>query len=124
MLFGLSVSSAFAADFPNKTVRLIVPFPPGGATDALARLMAESESNNARLATLMNRLEAVGSSTVPGQPSATDLSGARLEMEMLRQRLDALQDDPTAPDAAHRSSAAANDRAGTTPTPRSVAGGN
>jgi tripartite-type tricarboxylate transporter receptor subunit TctC len=41
VLFGIGVSSAFAADFPNKTVRLIVPFPPGGATDALARLMAE-----------------------------------------------------------------------------------
>jgi tripartite-type tricarboxylate transporter receptor subunit TctC len=41
MLFGLGVPSAFAADFPTKTMRLIVPFPPGGATDALARLMAE-----------------------------------------------------------------------------------
>ncbi len=29
-----------AADFPEKAVRFILPFPPGGGTDALARIMA------------------------------------------------------------------------------------
>jgi tripartite-type tricarboxylate transporter receptor subunit TctC len=30
-----------AQDFPNKPIRFIVPFPPGGATDGLARILGE-----------------------------------------------------------------------------------
>src|SRR3546814_42381 len=38
----LAVSPAYAAaDFPTKEITLVVPYPPGGSTDATARLMAE-----------------------------------------------------------------------------------
>lgn len=42
ILGAMAALPAFAqADFPNRPVRLIVPFPPGGSTDTLARLIAQ-----------------------------------------------------------------------------------
>jgi len=33
-------------DYPNKSITMIVPFPPGGATDALSRMVAQKLSSN------------------------------------------------------------------------------
>jgi len=40
MLATLATSTLAQADFPNRPVRIIVPFPPGGSTDPMARLVA------------------------------------------------------------------------------------
>ncbi len=37
----LAVSSMAQSDFPNKPVKILVPFPPGGTSDVMGRLMSE-----------------------------------------------------------------------------------
>jgi tripartite-type tricarboxylate transporter receptor subunit TctC len=42
----LANSTAFALDYPAKAIRLIVPFPPGGSTDLVARVMGQKMADS------------------------------------------------------------------------------
>ena len=40
------VQAQIGSTFPNRSVRVVVPFPPGGATDVMARMVAQKLSEN------------------------------------------------------------------------------
>ncbi|GAA5236904.1 tripartite tricarboxylate transporter substrate binding protein [Verticiella sediminum] len=42
----IACTAAFAADYPSQPLRWVVPFPPGGAMDVIARTMGESMSRD------------------------------------------------------------------------------
>ncbi|MBY4898218.1 tripartite tricarboxylate transporter substrate binding protein [Cupriavidus sp. AU9028] len=44
--FALAATPAFAQGYPNKPIRLVVPFPASGATDLLARAIAQKVGEN------------------------------------------------------------------------------
>lgn len=61
LLSAFALSTAHAQSFPNKPVRIIVPYGAGGSTDATARVLAASLSNTlGQTAIVENRASATG----------------------------------------------------------------
>ena len=64
-LQGIAASSfaagAFAADYPAKPIRLVVPYAPGGGADSVARIVAKKVSENIGQPILINNKGGAGS---------------------------------------------------------------
>ena len=61
MLAALVIAPAYGQTYPSKTVRWIVPLPPGGSTDLISRLLAQKLSEMWRVQVVVeNRVGAAG----------------------------------------------------------------
>jgi tripartite-type tricarboxylate transporter receptor subunit TctC len=60
----LAASNATAQDYPNKTVRLIVPYLPGGATDIIARLISARMTESFKQQVIVDNRG--GGASIPG----------------------------------------------------------
>jgi tripartite-type tricarboxylate transporter receptor subunit TctC len=57
----LAITAARAeADFPSRTVKLVVPYPPGGGTDLLARVLADQLSRKWRQPVIIENVGGAG----------------------------------------------------------------
>jgi len=57
----LSTAGAVAADYPVKPIRLIVPYPPGGTSEVLARSLAQKMSEGLKQPILIENIGGAGS---------------------------------------------------------------
>src|SRR4051794_3677636 len=44
LLFAVAATVASAQPYPNRPIKVVVPYPPGGGTDVVARIMAQKMS--------------------------------------------------------------------------------
>ncbi|WP_082551226.1 tripartite tricarboxylate transporter substrate binding protein [Pseudorhodoferax sp. Leaf265] len=60
---GLAVGQAFAQAYPSKPVKLVVPYPPGGPTDIVARVVAQRLQTQTGQAFVVENLPGAGGNT-------------------------------------------------------------
>jgi len=70
---GMAFSAHAQPDYPSKPIRLIVPYPPGGSTDAISRLIGSRLSDRLKQPVVIENRggasEQVASAYVKGQPA-------------------------------------------------------
>src|SRR3954454_23901328 len=79
LISALSVNDAFAA-YPEKTIRFVVPFAPGGGTDAIARTLAQEMAKNLGAAIIIENKPGAGTIIGTQAVAASEPDGTTLLM--------------------------------------------
>src|SRR6476659_3881185 len=63
----VGATQSFAQGYPNRPVRVVVGFPPGGPTDVIARIVAQNLSDSLGQQFFVENIPGAGSNTASGQ---------------------------------------------------------
>lgn len=78
--FGATGTAQAQADYPNKPVRLVVPYAPGGATDVIGRVLAKQLSDTLGQQFVVDNRAGAGGSLGAGQVAKSPADGYTLLM--------------------------------------------
>src|SRR5450759_761517 len=82
VLLCLLTASVFAADYPTKSITMIVPFPPGGVADTVARPVAEALSRELKQTVIVENRAGAGGAVGIGQAARAPADGYTLLMSL------------------------------------------
>src|SRR5262245_11053885 len=72
------IVAAVAQGYPTRPVRVVVGFPPGGPTDAIARIVAQKLSDNLGQQFYVENIGGAGGNTAAGQVARATADGYTL----------------------------------------------
>src|ERR1700741_2604106 len=75
-----TVAGAQAQTFPSRTITLVVPFPPGGSTDTVARIMAERMQPILGQPVIIENVGGAGGSTAVGRVARAAPDGYTIDI--------------------------------------------